>query len=252
MTNGKSVSYKEIVDIALSRHKWAAPYFDDDLGLNAITSLLRITKSKPELHKKIVWGKVTNGKTELPDDLYLIESIAKSTYDTIEKADCNANSLIAMRWNTDTFRRTYHKSDRDYRTESIYTYTVNNNYIFTNFSEGVIAIAYQAVPLDEDGYPLVPFNESWIQAASYQIAWYIAENMFMQDKITENKLYRIERDRDWYLSQAVVSSKMPNKDKREVIKNNAIRSIPQVNAHEDFFRNIQMPERRDYNGQYGK
>jgi len=43
------------------------------------------------------------------------------------------------------------------------TYTINNNYIFTNIEEGTLEMAYWSFPTDEAGLPMIP-NEHLVQA----------------------------------------------------------------------------------------
>ena len=45
-----------------------------------------------------------------------------------------------------------------------YTYLITPNYIKTNAETGYIMLAYQAVPTDAEGYPLIPDNQSFIEA----------------------------------------------------------------------------------------
>jgi hypothetical protein len=53
-----------------------------------------------------------------------------------------------------------------------------------------------------------------------------------------------ERERDWYVAQAVNKSKIMSPDEMESWKNDWLRTIPKVNHHSNFFRNMQAPEQR--------
>ena len=55
-------------------------------------------------------------------------------------------------------------------------YTLVGNNIRFNFEKGQVAIAYLRVPIDpETGYPLIPDENSYIQAIIYYIKWKLAE-----------------------------------------------------------------------------
>lgn len=55
-------------------------------------------------------------------------------------------------------------------------YTLVGNNIRFNFEKGQVAIAYLRVPTDpETGYPLIPDENSYIQAIMYYIKWKLAE-----------------------------------------------------------------------------
>ena len=154
--------------------------------------------------------------------------------------DWNSVRMIPMRWSTDNFHYRYHNNPRDYlydRTD--YSYKVNRGFIFPNFSEGRVAISYKAVPLDEDGYPMIPAEEWWRKACSWEVAYRASFKAFMSGKMEEKIFRLIERDRDWYISQAVNKTKMfTNDDEAQSFVNQMVTLIPRGTGHENFFRNI--------------
>lgn len=158
---------------------------------------------------------------------------------------CETYLYAPMRWNTNTFYKAYHGTQLDYMSNSGYTYTVNNNYIFTNFKEGKVAMAYKAVPTDNDGFPLVPDNESVINYVKWFIAEKIAFQLFLEDKYNERKYEYFASNLQLYFRKAKNEGKLPhNLDEWESYKNDRIRSIKNVNHHESFFGNMQAPEVR--------
>lgn len=151
--------------------------------------------------------------------------------------------LEPMRWATDTFHTKQHSTDYDFYCKSGSTYTVNNNYIFTNFDKGKVMMSYLAIPTDEEGYPLIPADEWWRQAVQYEIAYKIAFKMFVQGNITDKVYQTIEKERDWKVAQAVNKTKTPGIDEMESFKNQWLRLIPKYNNHSSMFRNMQLPEK---------
>lgn len=223
--------------------------------------------------------KIVDGRGKLPCDLYsitqtarlveklstygaIITGISYYDYDTGEtcktgdgsdlckqfESSCTISDhkmLIPMRWNTNTFYKTMHGCNIDYICESSYTYTVNNNYLFTNFKEGEVIMAYKAVPTDNDGFPLIPDVDSVIEFCKYFIAYKIANQLFNSDKFTENKLDRIGSNMQLYYNKARNEGKMlQNVDEWEAYKNDRIRSIKNPNFHEQFFANMGSEEIR--------
>jgi hypothetical protein len=151
--------------------------------------------------------------------------------------------LEPMRWATDTFHTKQHSTDYDFYCKSGSTYTVNSNYIFTNFDKGKVMMSYLAIPTDEEGYPLIPADEWWRQAVQYEIAYKIAFKMFVQGTITDKVYQTIEKERDWKVAQAVNKTKTPGIDEMESFKNQWLRLIPKYNNHSSMFRNMQLPEK---------
>ena len=57
-----------------------------------------------------------------------------------------------------------------------------------------------------------------------------------------------EQEWQWYVGQAGNKAKMPSIDQLEGIKNQVMRLLPNINAHETFFSNQLAPEiRRNFN-----
>ena len=55
-------------------------------------------------------------------------------------------------------------------------YTLEGHTVKFNFERGQVAIAYTRIPMDlETGYPLIPDNNSYLQAIYYYIKWRVAE-----------------------------------------------------------------------------
>jgi hypothetical protein len=113
-----------------------------------------------------------------------------------------------------------------------------------NFEKGFIALAYKAVPVDEDGFPKIPDDIKFKNAVKYHIMWKLAFLRLMSNKISTQAYQIIERDRDWYIGAAQTRSHMPSMDMMESIKNNWIRLIPKINQHRDGFKSANMQEQR--------
>ena len=105
----------------------------------------------------------------------------------------------------------------------------------------------ELIPLDDEGYPMIPNEEFWRNAVKWEIGYKIAFKAFMSDVLTENKFKYIERDRDWYIAQAVNKTKIfTNDDEAQSFVNQTVALIPRGTGHENFFRNISR-EQQIYN-----
>ena len=251
MHNGRLLSYKTIAATLQRDFPFATESVTDEEVIEWLGSFMGLTNAPVVLQDKIEHIAVCDGKAPLPCDMHLIVQIGKPNADTIEEAQC-ADKMMPMRWKTDNFHTRYHASSNDFNATSQYTYTVNDNCIFPNFHEGIVSISYKALPTDDEGFPMVPADEQWVQAAVHDIAWKIARKLWYSNKISSDKYQKIESERDWYFAQAVTYSKMPSIDQRESIKNNRLRTVTDIDHHQNFFRNYQMPEHRYFRGQYSR
>lgn len=122
-------------------------------------------------------------------------------------------------------------SDSNTSTTTDYTYVITPGYIKTNISTGYIQMAYQAIPTDSEGYPLIPDDASFIEA----IYWYIVTKLlypqWKQGSIRDAVYYDARRSWNFYCKQAYGNALMPNKDQLESIKNTWLRLVPEINEH---------------------
>jgi len=221
---------------------------DDAQAIEWLAEFLAHTKVGLIMENKTCYIPICDGRGDLPSDMYkVVQTAFLDCIDTIEQAECGEGVIIPMRWSTDNFHDRYHRDDRDYTTESAHTYTIGQGFIFTSFSKGFVAMAIEAIPTDEDGSPLIPAGQSWLEAAAHYLAFKMARKRWMQDGLSDKKFQLVERDKEWYFAQAVNSTKIPsNVDQAESEKNSILRTIPDTQAHSSFFANFQLPEKRKF------
>lgn len=247
MYTGNTVSYKAIMD--KQSRDWG---FDiqDEAGLEWLAEFMAHTKVGVVMEQSVCYIPICDGRGTLPSNLYkIVQTACIDCIETIEEAECGKGVMRPMRWSSDSFHTRYHRDDRDYTTESNQTYTVNNGYIFTSFNEGFVAMAIESIPTDVDGFPVIPAEQAWMEAASHELAWKAARKLRLTNSIDNTVYMEIQRDRDWYFAQAVNQGKLPqNVDQMESLKNSHLVTIPDTQAHASFFANLQLPEQRHFRG----
>jgi len=129
-------------------------------------------------------------------------------------------------------------NDEVQNTTTDYTYLITNNYIKTNQSTGYIMLAYQAIPTDSEGYPLVPDDASFIEALYWYIVMKLLYPQWKQGSIRDAVYYDARRSWNFYCKQAYGNALMPNKDQLESIKNTWLRLIPEINEHSTCFSTL--------------
>lgn len=115
------------------------------------------------------------------------------------------------------------------------TYKVQGRVIFTSMKEGVIEIAYQAIKVDEDGFPLIPDNSSFIRA----LELYIKKNhftvLFDLGKINPAVYSNVQQEYAWAVGQAQSDLIRPSIDEMQSITNALNTLVPRVNEHSKGF-----------------
>ena len=224
---------------------------------------LDLIAAPTSLHNKVASIPIVEGRGELPCDLHSIVQVRE--FDT----------KSAMRATTDTFHRHFKRDGSSSSSstptigEGLYaneayqdvegifnnntaddtankkydelTYEINNNYIFPNFKEGDVEMAYKAFPVSETGLPLIPDNQSFKKAVEYYIRHHINHKMWRAGLIRDKVYQKEEQDKDWYIAKAQTQARLPTYDEMEAIKNDHLRLIPDIHQWSDFFETTGSP-----------
>ena len=157
----------------------------------------------------------------------------------------NENHLQPLQYGASNFHQSMH-CEGCVNENIIYedTYIVDNDYIKTSFVSGKVCLSYMAFPTDEDCFPLVPDDISFIEA----MFWYIYKKLLMSFKMSiEAKGSGINyayADQQWkyYCTQARNAANFPDIDKYESFMNQWVRMIPNMNRHDIGFEQLNNRE----------
>ena len=173
---------------------------------------------------------IENYRGELPCDLYKIIQIRPIpvNLNEIEGSDNpqeQSQVLIdprkpALRYSTDSF----HISPL--RRGSDLTYKRQGNCIITSFEKGAVEVAYQALPIDDNGYPLIPDDSTYTRALELYIKVQYYTIQYENGKITIQVLNKTEQNYAWAVGQAQSHMIMPSLDQMESISNLWGRLLP--------------------------
>lgn len=165
---------------------------------------IRIVGTPPSFLDKTAIINIVDYRGELPCDYYEMTQVR-----------LNDGSKRTFRYTTDSFHMSPNKPNL-----SDLTYKIQGNCIFTApLEQGQIEIAYQAMPMDEEGYPLIPDNSSYARALEAYIkrAWFTI--LFDQGKLNGQALARVDQEYSFYVGQAQSEIIMPTIDQMEAISN---------------------------------
>jgi len=123
-----------------------------------------------------------------------------------------------------------------------YTYTINGGYIKSNTRSGFLLLSYQAIPVDDDGFPMVPNDESFLEALYWYVNMKLSYPEWKQGRIRDAVYYDAKSSWNYYRKQAYGNAMMPDEAQLESIKNVWLRLIPEINANKTFFSTIGQQE----------
>ena len=108
---------------------------------------MRIVGVPSIFEEKTASLEVLNYRVNLPSDYYQMNQV--------RGVNENGDAAVTFTYATNTFHMSETKP-----VSTDCTYKIQGGVIYTSIVEGEIEISYQAISLDEDGYPLIPDNSS--------------------------------------------------------------------------------------------
>jgi hypothetical protein len=117
------------------------------------------------------------------------------------------------------------------------TYDIKFNYLQTSEECMFVKLHYEALPIDKEGYPLIPNVQEYKEA----LKWYIMEKLIgagFPHPTIPNNLTGLQYCRgkyDHYSGQALGKIKMPDQDRMARLHYSFVRLIPPTHFYDDFF-----------------
>lgn len=126
-----------------------------------------------QLERKQTTIVVESHKAELPEDFVeLIQLRYKS----------ENSGWIFPKYNPTSFNP--HKlNNENWKSQIAETYSLTPNYIMLDFEDGEVDISYLGMPVDEDGFPLVPDNQYFREA----LMWYCFHKLLLRGYIPKGR-----------------------------------------------------------------
>lgn len=217
------ISIKQILDDILDH-----PLLKDisfERAVNYTVHFLRIVGCPRIFEEKTTLVEIENYRGMMPCNLNDI--IQVRTYH-----NCDKKNYKVFRYSTDNFHLSKNKQD-----SFDLTYKTQGNVIFTSIKEGIIEIAYNAFAVDQDGYPLIPDNSSFINALELYIKKKHFTILFDTNKISPQVYNQVCQDYAWAVGQAQSDLIRPTIDQMQSLTNSLNTLIPRVTEHSTGFVN---------------
>lgn len=159
----------------------------------------------PDLYEsKEAKVEIKDYKGNLPCDLVSIDMVK----------DCSTN--IPLRSMTAAFN----PGDKYYNhLKQEPQFKVQNRVIITSFPEGIVRIAYKAIPVDEEGLPLLIDNTKYKKALELYVKCQMFGILFDLNKVSSQVLQHAEQEYAWAAGQLQAEFKIPSVSETETITN---------------------------------
>lgn len=118
------------------------------------------------------------------------------------------------------------------------TFKVQNHIIFTSFEEGEVLVSYKAIPVDDDGFPLIPDNPTYHKALELYIKVEVFTILFDQGKIRGDVLNHTEQQYAWRAGQLTSEYNIPSESEMESICRSWTTLIQRTTEFDNGFKNL--------------
>lgn len=193
---------------------------------------------------------ITDFKAKLPCDFHALEQIAVNGYaakyagNTFHhlKDGCACtvqdNTKDDLTLFPDNFGNEFmvNAGTKDVGFMQGYTYDINDNFLTLNARTGKVCIAYLAIPVDADGFPMIPDDISYREAITKYITMKLDYIQWRSGKAADKLFAHSEREWLWYCAQAKGKASMPSLEKLESIKKQWVKLIPGLSQEKVFFK----------------
>lgn len=217
------ISIKVILDNVLDH-----PLLRDvtlERAVNHAVNFIRIVGMPKAFEEKTTVLEIENYRAALPCDFNSMIQVR-----TIQ--ECGHEHDV-FRASTDTFHMSKHKHD-----SYDLTYKIQGNIIYTSIKEGTVEIAYNAIAVDSEGYPMIPDNSSFIRALELYIKKQYFTVLYDLGKINQAIYSNTCQEYAWAVGQAQSDLVRPSIDEMEAITNMWNTLISRTKEHGDTFKNV--------------
>ena len=135
-------------------------------------------------------------------------------------------------------------------------YFIKPGWIVTNKDKGFIKLSYKSIATDERGYPLIPDLTSYQEAIYWYVVMKLSFPKYLKGKLggkgvnnNYNVYSYLQGQWNFYRNQAYAEAMMPTADDIQSIKNDWNKLVPDYDADDRFFKDINK-EQIVYNDYY--
>ena len=122
-------------------------------------------------------------------------------------------------------------------------FKTQNRTIITSFPEGRVIIAYKAIPVDDEGLPLLVNNTKYLKALELYVKCQMFTMLFDEGKVTQQVLNHTEQEYCWAAGQLEEEFKTPSESEMQTITNILHQIIPR---HDDFYNRYEALGNKEF------
>jgi hypothetical protein len=189
-------------------------------GLKHIGSYYQFTEKAADID-------IEGFKGELPCDFYkairILDGYCNYYHDNNESLITKETNLTDLKSEVEGIKF----SNKDFN--------ITHNVITVAYQTGTIKLQYLALPVDGNGYPMVPDDVSYFDALFWRVTYQLCLRGHNFKRKELNDLTFVKKKWDFYCTQARANANMPDGDMLERLKNNWLRFKLDTNQYNKLF-----------------
>lgn len=192
---------------------------------------------------------IDNYRAELPNDLVYLTLVTFNNYPILPtenvidpiKIDTLSSSTRPYAFYENKIKNKVFVADSGFEGNNTATkfdnvkYKISNGCIKTSVCNGCIEIVYEAMPLDDDGYPLIPDYVEYKEALYWYINWKYSYAYWRRGEIRDGIYQDAETKWHFYCQQAANKAMIPDLGKLENIKRSYLSLRPRTEQFKTFY-----------------
>lgn len=227
-------SVKEIIERVLDT--FDIEDIDFSVMVRHIADALSLIGTYDQLIEGVERVKIKNYRGKLPCNILSVEQVRHCEYKT------------AINLSSNTFHVANDNPNASHTTaERGFTYSINGEYIITNFKDGEVELAVTMFPVDKEGFPLIPNAVEFKKAAESYVIERLGYKLYLKDRITRDKYEEMKQQKYFDMGTAESFGQTPSAEQMELIKSTMIRMIELPMSRSKFHTDLSHTERRIVN-----
>jgi hypothetical protein len=191
---------------------------------------------------KVITYTIENYRAFLPFDMLYIQQTRRKN----SNASTGQIQLFPMRYASDTFSSKYIEvGSPDFAEASgnyDWTYSLNNGWIYTNFSSGYVEQSYKALKTDEDGLPMIPDDAKFSLAVEWYIKYKWYTTLWELGKVSDKVLENAKQEYSWYVGGAGTRARLMSIDQAETFRGAFTKILGNSTAARNYFQDFGRQE----------
>ncbi len=126
------------------------------------------------------------------------------------------------------------------------TFQIVDGNITFNVKEGKVCMAYYSLPVDNEGFLLIPDDTKYKRAVTNYLVWKLDHILWRQNIISDKVYQESKYEANWSMASVAAHAKLPDVEQTQSILNSIVRLLPHRNEYQHFFKGLGYPEQRPF------